>query len=148
MESDRLDGYIDAWLPHPFAGGPQGAQALERLLRFMSENVRYEDVPSSSVFEGHDGIAAMCAGAFQMSSDLTFEIVTRQTDGRLYAFETLGTGTNTGAIGPIPGTGRRIEFRGISIGSVSPDGLVESHRDYWDMTALLVQLGVLPTPIT
>jgi steroid delta-isomerase-like uncharacterized protein len=147
MESDWLDGYIDAWLPHPFAGGPQGAHALERLLRFMSENVRYEDVPSSNVFEGHDGIAAMCAGAFQMSSDLTFEIVTRQTDGRLYAFETLGTGTNTGAIGPIPGTGRRIELRGISIGSVSPDGLVESHRDYWDMAALLVQLGVLPAPI-
>jgi hypothetical protein len=121
---------------------------LERLLGFMSENVRYEDVPSSSVFEGHDGIAAMCAGAFQMSSDLTFEIVTRQTDGKAYAFETLGTGTNTGAIGPIPRTGRPIVLRGISIGIVSPEGLVESHRDYWDMAGLLVQLGVLPDPST
>jgi SnoaL-like polyketide cyclase len=148
MVSDWLDGYIDAWLPHPYAGGPDGAEALERLLDFMSENVRYEDVPSSSVFEGHDGIAAMCAGAFQMSSDLTFEIVTRQTNGQLYAFETLGTGTNTGAIGPIPGTGRPIELRGISIGSISPDGRVESHRDYWDMAGLLVQPGVLADPST
>ena len=146
MGLDWLDGYIDAWLPHPFAGGPEGAQALAHLLGFMSENVRYEDVPSSSVWEGHDGIAAMCAGAFQMSSDLTFEIVTRQTNGKLYAFETVGTGTNTGAIGPIPGTGRAIELRGISVGSVSPDGLVEGHRDYWDMAGLLVQLGVLPAP--
>ena len=144
MGSDWLDGYIDAWLPHPLAGGPDGVEALERLLGFMSKNVRYEDVPSSSVFEGHHGIAEMCAGAFQMSSDLTFEIVTRQTNGRLYAFEALGTGTNTGAIGPIPGTGRPIELRGISVGSISPDGQVESQRDYWDMAGLLVQLGVLP----
>lgn len=148
MGSGWLGEYIDAWLPHPFAGGPEGAQALERLLGFMAENVRYEDVPSAGVFEGHDGIAAMCAGTFQMSADLTFEVVTRQTDGKLYAFETVATGTNTGAIGPIPGTGRAIELRGISVGAVSDDGLVESHRDYWDMAGLLVQLGVLPAPTT
>src|SRR4051812_5169478 len=47
----------------------------------MTESVRYEDVPSAIVFEGHLGITEMCAGAFQMSSDLTIEIVTRQTNG-------------------------------------------------------------------
>ena len=146
MTSEWLDRYIDAWLPHPFAGSPEGGDALQTLLGFMSENVRYEDVPSNSVWSGHDGIAAMCAGTFQMSADLTFEIVTRQADGPFYAFETLGAGTNTGAIGPIPSTGRPISFRGVSVGSVSPDGLVEHHRDYWDMAGLLVQLGVLPAP--
>ena len=146
MSSDWLDRYIDAWLPHPFAGGPEGGDALETLLGFMSETVRYEDVPSNSVWRGHDGIATMCKGAFQMSADLTFEIVTRQADGPFYVFETRGAGTNTGAIGPIPGTGRPISLRGISVGSVSADGLVEHHRDYWDMAGLLVQLGVLPAP--
>ena len=102
MTSKWLDRYIDAWLPHPFAGSPEGGDALQTLLGFMSENVRYEDVPSNSVWSGHDGIATMCAGAFQMSADLTFEILTRQADGPFYAFETLGAGTNTGAIGPIP----------------------------------------------
>jgi steroid delta-isomerase-like uncharacterized protein len=146
MNSEWLDRYIDAWSEHPAAGSPEGGEALQRLLGFMSEDVHYEDVPSHSVFEGHDGIAAMCAGAFQMSSDLTFEIVNRQTDGRLYAFENVSTGTNTGAVGPIPATGRPIALRGIAVGSISPDGLVESHRDYWDMAGLLVQLGVLPAP--
>jgi len=146
MSSDWLDRYIDAWLPHPFAGSPEGADALQTLLGFMSEDVRYEDVPTHSVFEGHAGIAAMCTGAFQMSSDLTFEIVSRQTDGRMFAFENLGRGTNTGAVGPIPATGRPISFRGISVGSISPDGLVEHHRDYWDMAGLLGQLGILPSP--
>ncbi len=146
MDAEWLDGYIDAWVEHPGAGGPDGAKALERLLGFMSEGVRYEDVPSSVVFDGHAGVAAMCAAAFEMSSDLTCEIVSRQTNGRGYAFETVGTGTNTGAVGPIPATGRPMAFRGISVGSISSDGLVESHRDYWDMAGLLVQLGVLPGP--
>ena len=147
MSSEWLDRYIDAWSEHPAAGSPEGGEALDRLLGFMSEDVDYEDVPSRSVFKGHDGIVAMCAGAFQMSSDLEFEIVSRQADGRLYAFESVGTGTNTGAIGPIPATGRPIELRGIAVGSIAPDGLVERHRDYWDMAALLVQLGVMPGPL-
>jgi hypothetical protein len=112
----------------------------------MSEGVRYEDVPKNAVFEGHDGVAEMCTAAFLMSSDFTFEIVSRQTDGGLYAFESTGTGTKTGAVGPIPATGRSFVLRGVSVGSVSPDGLVESHRDYWDMTGFLVHLGVLPAP--
>jgi steroid delta-isomerase-like uncharacterized protein len=146
MSSDWLDRYIEAWLLHPDAGGPDGGEALAALLGFMAADVTYEDVPSNAVFDGHDGIAAMCAGAFAMSSDLAFEIVSHQTNGDLYAFESLGTGTNTGAVGPIPATGRPFVLRGISVGSVSPDGLVESHRDYWDMAGFLVQLGVLPAP--
>jgi steroid delta-isomerase-like uncharacterized protein len=146
VSSEWLDRYIDAWLEHPQAGSPDGGEALARLLHFMSEDVRYEDVPSHSVFDGHDGVAAMCAGAFAMSSDLTFEVVSRQSDGRSFAFEHVSTGTSTGAIGPIPATGRPIAFRGISVGSISSAGMVESHHDYWDMAGLLVQLGVLPTP--
>ena len=144
MSSDWLDRYIDAWLEHPVAGSPDGGASLDRLLGFMSEDVRYEDVPSNAVFEGHNGVTAMCSSAFLMSSDFTFEIVSRQTDGRHYAFENVGTGTNTGAVGPIPATGRPFVLRGISVGSVSPNGLVENHRDYWDMAGFLVQLGVLP----
>jgi steroid delta-isomerase-like uncharacterized protein len=146
MDDGWLTRYIEAWIPHPAAGGPDGKDALTQLLGVMSERVRYEDVPSAAVFDGHDGIAQMCAGAYQMSSDLTFEVTSRQTDGRLYAFETLGRGTNTGAVGPIPASGRSFVLRGISVGSVTPDGLVESRRDYWDMAGFLVQLGVVLAP--
>ena len=144
--SDWLDRYIDAWLAHPAAGAPDGGRALDRLLAFMSPDVRYEDVPSSVVFEGHDGVATMCAGAFQMSSDLTFRVTSAQIDGRNFAFENVSTGTNTGAVGPIPATGRPLTIRGVAVGVVSGDGLVEHHRDYWDMAGLLAQLGVLPGP--
>jgi predicted ester cyclase len=130
MDSEWLDRYIEAWLLHPFAAGPEGGPAMERLLSFMSDDVRYEDVMSNTVWTGHDGIAEMCQGAFQLSADLHFEIVSRQTDGHSFAFENIGRGTSTGAIGPLPATGRPIVLRSIAVGSVSAEGLVESHRDY------------------
>ena len=108
----------------------------------MSEDVRYEDVPTGAVFVGHDGIREMGAGALQMSADMTFDIVQRVTGQRSYAFETICRGTNTGAIGPLPGRGSPFTFRGVSIGEVSEDGLVVSQRDYWDLAGLLGQLGV------
>jgi steroid delta-isomerase-like uncharacterized protein len=142
--SEWLDQYIEAWLLHPYAASSAGADAMAALLAIMAHDVRYEDVPSATVFEGHEGIADMCAGAYQMSADLTFEVVSRQTDGRRYAFETIGTGTSTGSVGPIPATGQPITLRGISVGERSDEGRVQSHRDYWDMASLLIQLGVMP----
>ena len=98
----------------------------------MSEEVRYEDVPTGAVFVGHDGIEQMGAGALAMSADMCFDIGQRVAGQDSYAFETICHGTNTGAIGPLPGTGAPFRFRGISIGAVSGAGLVTSQRDYWD----------------
>ena len=144
MSSSWLERYVEAWRSHPQAGGEGGEEALAALLAFMSEDVRYEDVPTGAVFVGHDGIRHMGAGALLMAGDMTFEIGLRVAGERSYAFETVCRGTNTGAIGPLPGTGTPFVFRGISIGEVSPAGLVTSQRDYWDLAGLLGQLGVTP----
>ena len=100
--SPALDRYIDAWLLHPVAGTSGGANELESLLRFFSPKVIYEDVPSSSVFEGHKGIEQMCEPANQWSSDLDFNVLTRQTNGSLFSFETETVGTNTSTLGDSP----------------------------------------------
>jgi steroid delta-isomerase-like uncharacterized protein len=140
MSTDWLDGYLEAWQMHPFAGSPAGADAMARLLDFMSDDVLYEDVPTAHVYRGHQGIIEMSAGAHQMSDDLTFDVVSHQMDGDRYAFETVARGTNTGAIGNIPCTGLPIELRGASVGRISDDALVVEHRDYWDLAGLLRRL--------
>jgi hypothetical protein len=137
-----LDRYVEAWRRHPEAGGDDGEEALIALLGFMSDDVRYEDVPTGAVFFGHDGIRQMGAGALQMSADMTFEVGRRVAGDGSYAFETVCRGANTGAIGPLPGAGGAFVLRGISIGEVSVDGLVISQRDYWDLAGLLGQLGL------
>jgi SnoaL-like polyketide cyclase len=144
MSQDWLDRYLDAWVFHCLAGGPDGQEAAERFLTFMGDDVLYEDVPSGAIFEGHPGIVEMFSQSHQMSADLMYEIVSRQTDGRMYAFESFGKGTNTGAVGPIPSTGRPFELRVLSVGEFS-NGVVHAHRDYWDLVGLLTQLGVMPT---
>ncbi len=84
----------------------------------------------------------MAAGALEMAADMSFEVAQRVIGKDSYAFETICRGTNTGAIGPLPGTGASFVFRGVSIGEVSDaSGLVISQRDYWDLAGLLGQLG-------
>jgi len=128
--SDQLDRYIDAWLLHGHAGSPDGAAALERLLALVTANVRFEDVATGIVLEGRDGIAELCTGAYEMAHDLSLTLVSRQTDGRHFAFEYVGTGS-------MAPTGRPVKFRTVAVGSFSSDGLVESHRGYWDRSAFL-----------
>lgn len=142
MNQTWLESYADAWCLHPAAGREGGEAALAALLEFMSEDVRYEDVPTGAVFVGHAGIKDMGAAASMMSSDVTFEIVQRVAGDSSYAFESICRGTNTGRVGPLPGNGAPFSFRGVSVGEVSEDGLVISHRDYWDLAGLLGQLGV------
>ncbi|HEV7191617.1 MAG TPA: ester cyclase [Jatrophihabitantaceae bacterium] len=142
MDQAWLTSFAAAWCVHPEAGGDTGQEALAALLAFMSEDVRYEDVPSGAVFHGHDGIRQMGAAALAMSSDITFEIVGCVSGQGSYAFESICRGTNTGAVGPLPGNGAAFSFRGVAVGEVSEAGRVTSHRDYWDLAGFLGQLGV------
>ena len=89
MNTAWLDRYVEAWRRHPEAGGEGGEEALTALLAFMSDDVRYEDVPTGAVFFGHDGIRQMGAGALQMAADMSFEIGQRVAGQGSYAFETV-----------------------------------------------------------
>jgi SnoaL-like domain len=139
--ASQLERYLDAWVLHCLADGPEGGDARERLVACTTEDVRCEDVPSGAVFDAHEGIVEICTQGHQMSADLAYEIVGGVTDGGSYAFESVGKGTNT-AVGPIPATGRSFVLRVVSV--EFSDGLVCSHRDYWDLAGLLAQLGVMP----
>ncbi len=68
-----------------------------------------------------------------------------KSNGSMYAFEHEGSGTSTTAIGSIPASGRPFVIRGVSLGALSPNGLVQEHRDYWDLADFLRQVGALPT---
>jgi hypothetical protein len=144
MDASWLDRYIDAWLLHPVAGTVEGESELKSLLKFFSPEAIYEDVPSSSLFQGHEGIKEMCELANQWSSDLDFNVLTRQTNGSLFSFETETVGTNSSPLGDLPATGRRFVLRAVSVGQVDDAGLVREHRDYWDLGSFLTQIGVLP----
>lgn len=66
--------------------------------------MRYEDVPTANVYDGHEGMRRKCQGAYNWSSDVEAAVLTRQTNGSLFAVESLWSGTNTAAIGDHPAT--------------------------------------------
>jgi ketosteroid isomerase-like protein len=59
-------------------------------------------------------------------------------------------GTNTGPLAlptgrTLPPTGRQVRVRSCDVATVE-DGLITSHRAYFDQLELLGQLGLLPEP--
>jgi SnoaL-like polyketide cyclase len=144
LSTAGLDDYLSAWLVHPKAGAEDGEEELLQLLSLMSLDVRYEDVPTSSVFHGHQGIQDVCEAAHAWSEDVSMRVTSRQTDGDHFAIEVIASGTNTGAMGSSPATGRLFSYPMASVGRFGPDGLVLEHRDYWDLMSFLRQLVMLP----
>lgn len=138
MDNAWLDRYVDAWVLHAQAGSATGTDELATLLDCVTPDVHYEDVPTAAVFTGHSGITQMCQAAHGWATDLHFKVLTRQTDGTMFALETETAGTTPPA--EDAPDGRKFLLRGVSVGRVAGNGLVSEHRDYWDLGHFLAQM--------
>ena len=67
-------------------------------------------------------------------------------DGSHDAIEWEMLGTNTGAFGGFPATGKPYRIRGASIGELGPDRKITANRDYWNLAAYLIEVGLLQVP--
>jgi steroid delta-isomerase-like uncharacterized protein len=85
---------------------------------------------------------AIWMDAFPDNAIVTDEIV---IDGdRVAQFFTL-TGTQTGAFGGMPATGRKMQITGVFLATLSPNGRIARDRRLYDVTNMLVQIGALRT---
>jgi steroid delta-isomerase-like uncharacterized protein len=134
--SKWVSEYLDAWNSH------NG----ERVAAFMAEDVSYEDLALGQVHEGRAAIIGFVQASEEFSKDHKFEFVSEQTSGDRYALEWEMVGTNTGDAGGLPATNKPFRIRGVSVGTLDPDGKIKHNRDYWNMADYLMQVGVLPTP--
>ena len=79
--------------------------------------------------------------------DLKIEFLTVLPSGNHIVFEQVVSGTNTGPIstpeGEIPPTGKKVEFKAVWIGRISPEGLIEEDRTYFDNADFMRQLGLM-----
>ncbi len=141
MDGSWLDRYVDAWVLHAVAGGVKGADELSALLDRFTTDVRYEDVPTAAVFVGHPGVTQMCEAAHRWAQDLRFTVLTRQTDGEMFALETETTGTTAATPESTTETARNFVLRGYRWAESDRNGLVSEHRDYWDLGGFLAQVS-------
>jgi steroid delta-isomerase-like uncharacterized protein len=136
MATDWVDGYLQAWNSH------DGRQVAA----FMAEDVVYDDLASGLVHRGRDAVQANVEQTVAFSSDYRFVVVSARADGSRYAIEWEMLGTNTGASGGFPATGKPYRIRGASIGERDADGRITANRDYWNVAAYLIEVGLLAVP--
>lgn len=136
MGSALLNAWLSAWNNHDAAA----------LAALMTEDGIYEIKPARRTLT-QATIANVVALRHRLSSDFSFEYLSSQQDGEQYAAEWSFTGTNDGGLDMfgVPATGKAFRIEGASIGA-SAGGKIKHHTEYWDLGALMTQLGLSLPP--
>ena len=104
--------------------------------------------PYAPLRHGHDAVREMVERAWATMPDYHEELLDVLVDGDRAAVRLRISGTQDGAWGPLPPTGRRLEFEEILILTFDEHGRVKHQRGIVDNLAALRQAGVMPTPPT
>ena len=108
------------------------------------------ETPDQGTIRGRDQIAAYMGEFAVAFPDASWEELHKHETGDTAIDEGYFVGTNTGPMtGPndetIPATGRRVRARECDVATVE-NGVVTSHRFYFDMQDWLTQLGLAESP--
>ena len=99
--------------------------------------------PMQGQLIGRERIGSVYSSWFEAFPDLSFTSRELLIDGHRVAEVYAVTGTQQAPFGGVPATGRRIEFKGVWLYTLSPDGKIVADERLYDVTNVLVQLGVL-----
>jgi steroid delta-isomerase-like uncharacterized protein len=113
---------------------------------FMAEDVVCQDLGLGQVFTGRDAIVRAVDETAAFSADYRRTLLAAFQAGADYAWEWEMRGTNTGAAGGMPATGKAYAVRGASVGHLDEHGRILRHRDHWNMADYLMQVGLLTPP--
>lgn len=96
---------------------------------------------------GRKAIEESMAAFLRAFPDLEIEFLNILISDNHIVFEQVVRGTNTGPLpspeGDIPPTGRRVELKSVWIARITPEGLIEEDRTYYDTADFMRQLGIL-----
>ena len=95
--------------------------------------------------KGREYLKEVVKGYRESFPDLKFEILHLIADGDLVCGHYKLTGTNTGPMGPMPPTGKKIDVGGMDL-ILLKNGMMTEHWGYLDMQAFMMQLGMMPSP--
>jgi steroid delta-isomerase-like uncharacterized protein len=136
--AESVPPVVEAWIAAYQARDTAAMAAL------YTDDAVYEDVPNAFIARG-DEIPQLLATAEQGFSDVRVEVLNVFGGPGWGAVEYLFSATNAGII-PDPATaGRAFTSRAVTIFELDGDQIRRS-ADYYDLTAILAQLGLLPAP--
>jgi steroid delta-isomerase-like uncharacterized protein len=127
--------YSRAWTSEP-----------AQLLEFFEPDGSYTDVAFGATYNGRDEIARFHRWMLKFAPDSAIEFSNScAADGRLY-LEWVWSGTFEGALrlpdgSSVQSTGGNFSIPGVAACRYADTGELLSHRDYWDLSTLLRQIG-------
>ena len=101
------------------------------------------ETPDQGTITGRDQIAAYLGEFSAAFPDAAYEHRYKHEAGDTAIDEGYFVGTNTGSTATLPSTGRRVRARECDVATVE-NGVVTSHRIYFDVQDWLTQLGLAP----
>jgi len=103
------------------------------------------DTSAPVPFQGPSGLGGFISAFRTAMPDLHMTIVQIVAEGDMVAWRFRAQGTQTGALGPIPATGRAVDITGEVFSRFSNGRWVEDYSNA-DQFTMLRQLGIIPQP--
>jgi ketosteroid isomerase-like protein len=121
-------------------------QAWDEAAKLYSSDA-VADTPDKGEVRGNDNIVAWTKELIDAFPDAKYEPVNEYEAGNTAIDEGFFVGTNTGPLqGPtgetIPATRKRVRARAVDLATVE-NGVITSHRFYFDQLDFLTQLGLM-----
>ncbi|MEZ0071258.1 nuclear transport factor 2 family protein [Planotetraspora sp. GP83] len=119
----------------------------ERWAECYTEDAVFEDIALRRTFKGRKELADFMRIWVEACPDTHVEMGEAVIADRRAAVPWNGTGTLLGNFPHLPESaarGSRIDNRGLSLMEFTEDGLIRRQTDYYDVLAVLQQIGVLP----
>jgi steroid delta-isomerase-like uncharacterized protein len=139
VRADSTPKVVQEWLDAQNNGNPIGLAAL------YTDNGILEDVPNQFSAQGKSNIQCFVQSVEQKLSNIKLEIQNSFTGQNQATVEYVFSATNNGLI-PIPSTlGKPFSVRTVTVFELKGNKIQRS-SDYYDRTAILVQLGLIQPP--
>ncbi len=123
------------------------ASDWERLKLTLAADSIYDEVATQRRIQGADQVVDAFKGWKQAMPDAKGTVTNAISSGNMVTLELTWEGTQTGPLtgpgGTIPASGKRQVTRAAIISTIEGGRIKESHQ-YFDMMALLQQLGAAP----
>lgn len=141
------DPYVSEILEHLEA---ETTKDYETLLDSMTDDCfNFVVADPTSPYIGPEAVEARYRKLFAAFPDLRIEmrrLITVDPENNLAVTENRMSGTHTGNLFGIEGTGKRIEVRAIVIWEFDEDKKIRGESIYYDLATILRQIGYLSLP--
>jgi steroid delta-isomerase-like uncharacterized protein len=112
----------------------------------LADDVSFNDVAQGQVVEGKAAVKDWYASWAVACTDSVAGATVVAASGDTAVFEGVYAGTNDGAFGPLPATGRSVTLPWVNVLRFDSEGKIIGGSAYYDLLTVMTQLGHMEPP--